>query len=169
VTIAVYPGSFDPVTNGHLDIVRRAAALFDELIVAVYDTPSKALLFNTQERVALFAEAVRDLPNVQVTPYTGLTVEFARSQGASVIVRGMRRIADFEAEFEMALMNATLAPDIEQVYLMTSLEYQFVSASLLKEVVALGGDISRFVPPHVEEALKRRLAPRTAVPEEVRP
>lgn len=169
MTIAVYPGSFDPVTNGHLDIVRRAAALFDELIVAVYDTPSKALLFNTQERVALFAEATRDLPNVRVTPYTGLTVEFARSQGASVIVRGMRRIADFEAEFEMALMNATLAPDIEQVYLMTSLEYQFVSASLLKEVVALGGDISKFVPPHVEEALKQRLAPRTPVPGEVRP
>lgn len=161
---AVYPGGFDPVTNGHLDIVRRAASIFDEVIVAVYDTPSKSLLFNTKERVALFSEAVVGIPNVRVVPYTGLTVDYARQIGARVIVRGMRRIADFESEFEMALMNKNLAPDLEELYFITALAYQYVSASLLKEVAALGGPISEFVPPHVERALIERLRPMGVAP-----
>lgn len=161
---AVYPGGFDPVTNGHLDIVRRAASIFDEVIVAVYDTPSKSLLFNTKERVALFSEAVVAIPNVRVVPYTGLTVDYARQIGARVIVRGMRRIADFESEFEMALMNKNLAPDLEELYFITALAYQYVSASLLKEVAALGGPISEFVPPHVERALIERLRPMGVAP-----
>ena len=150
---AIYPGGFDPVTNGHLDIVRRAASIFDEVVVAVYDTPSKSMLFNTKERVELFSEAVVGIPNVRVAPYMGLTVDYARRIGARVIVRGMRRIADFESEFEMALMNKNLAPDLEELYFITALAYQYVSASLLKEVAALGGAISQFVPPHVEHAL----------------
>jgi len=161
---AVYPGGFDPVTNGHLDIARRAASIFDELVIAIYDTPSKSLLFNTQERVALFSEAVSGTGNVHVTPYKGLTVDYARKIGARVIVRGMRRITDFESEFEMALMNKTLAPDLEEVYFITALEYQYVSATLLKEVAGLGGPISQFVPPHVEKALIQRLQPAGVVP-----
>jgi pantetheine-phosphate adenylyltransferase len=160
---AVYPGGFDPVTNGHLDIARRAAAIFDELLIAIYDTPSKSLLFNTQERVALFSEAVTDLANVQVVPYKGLTVDYARQIGARVIVRGMRRVTDFEAEFEMALMNKTMAPDLEEIYFITALEYQYVSATLLKEVAGLGGPISQFVPAHVERALIERLQPAGVV------
>lgn len=161
---AIYPGGFDPVTNGHLDIVRRAASIFDDVIVAVYDTPSKSLLFNTKERVALFSEAVVGIPNVRVVPYKGLTVDYARRVGARVIVRGMRRIADFESEFEMALMNKNLAPDLEELYFITALAYQYVSASLLKEVAALGGAISQFVPPHVEHALIERLRPTGVAP-----
>ena len=161
---AIYPGGFDPVTNGHLDIVQRAASIFDEVIVAVYDTPSKSLLFNTKERVALFNEAVASVPNARVVPYVGLTVDFARQVGARVIVRGMRRIADFESEFEMALMNKNMAPDVEEIYFITALAYQYVSASLLKEVAALGGPISQFVPPHVERALIGRLRPAGVAP-----
>jgi pantetheine-phosphate adenylyltransferase len=164
VITAIYPGGFDPVTNGHLDIVQRAASIFDDVIVAVYDTPSKSLLFNTQERVALFSEAVAGIANARVVPYVGLTVDFARRVGARVIVRGMRRIADFESEFEMALMNKNMAPEVEEVYFITALAYQYVSASLLKEVAALGGPISQFVPPHVERALIERLRPAGVVP-----
>lgn len=156
-TTAVYPGSFDPVTNGHLDIVRRAANLFDHVIVAVFDTPSKNLLFNTQERVELFRKAVESDPNVTVQSYTGLTVEFARQAGAETIVRGLRSTLDFPREFEMALMNKKLAPDVELVCLMSSLRYQFLSSSLLKEVAALGGDIDDLVPEHVASALKEKL------------
>ena len=156
MTRAMYPGSFDPVTYGHLDIVARASRLFGELVVAVYDAPPKRLLFTTEERVALFREAVRDLPNVQVVPYRGLTVEFARSVGATVLVRGLRAGSDFENEFEMALMNKKLAPDVESVFLMSSLEWQFLSASRVKEIALLGGDISHLVPPHVARALVER-------------
>lgn len=159
-TIAIYPGSFDPVTNGHLDIVRRAANLFDEIIVAVFDTPSKRLLFNTDERVELFRKAVASYPNVRVQKYTGLTVEFARSAGAKAIVRGLRATLDFLREFEMALMNKKLAPDVELVCLMSSLRYQFLSSSLLKEVAELGGDIHDLVPEHVASALKEKLQVR---------
>ncbi len=130
---AIYPGSFDPVTNGHLDIVNRAAALFDRVVICVYDVPAKHLLFTTQERVDLMKKSVAHLHNVQVTPYNGLTVDFAHKMKAKVIVRGLRMSSDFEREFEMALMNKKLAPDIELVCLMTSLEYQFISSSLLKE------------------------------------
>ena len=154
--VALYPGSFDPVTNGHLDIIRRAAVLFDRVIVGVYDRPLKNLMFNIQERVDMMTEAVKDLPNVQVTSYSGLTVAFARKVGAQVVVRGLRASSDFEREFEMALMNKKLAPDVELVCMMTSLEFQFLSSSLIKEAVSLGGCIESLVPPHVAEALKER-------------
>jgi len=153
VTIAIYPGSFDPVTNGHLDIVGRAAPLFDELIISVYDVPQKTLVFSTRERVELMKKAARHIPNTRVESYSGLTVAFAREVNARVIVRGLRMISDFEREFEMALMNKKLAPDIELVCLMTSLEYQFISSSLLKEACQLGGDISNLVPSQVADAL----------------
>jgi len=156
VTIAIYPGSFDPVTNGHLDIANRAAALFDELIICVYDVPQKTLMFNTKERVALMEKAVKHLKNVRVEPYTGLTVAFAQRKNAKVIVRGLRMSSDFEREFEMALMNKKLGPDVELVCLMTSLEYQFISSSLLKEACELGGNITSLVPEHVAAALAKK-------------
>lgn len=156
MTIAIYPGSFDPVTNGHLDIVNRAATLFDEVFIGVYDRPLKNLMFNTQERVDLMKKAVAHLPNVRVTRYNGLTVDFARKMKAKVMVRGLRMSSDFEREFEMALMNKKLDPEIELVCLMTSLEFQFLSSSLLKEACELGGDITGLVPRHVAAALKKK-------------
>ena len=156
MTSAIYPGSFDPVTNGHLDIASRAAALFDELIICVYDVPLKSLMFSTRERVDLMKKSVTHIPNVRVEPYTGLTVSFAQKVNARVLVRGLRMSSDFEREFEMALMNKKLAPDIELVCLMTSLEYQFISSSLLKEACQLGGDISSLVPEHVAVALAKK-------------
>ncbi len=156
MTSAIYPGSFDPVTNGHLDIANRAAALFDELIIGVYDRPSKHLLFSTEERVDLIKKAVTHLPNVRVTSYSGLTVDFAREVKAKVMVRGLRMSSDFEREFEMALMNKNLDRDVELVCLMTSLEFQFLSSSLLKEACELGGDINDLVPKHVAAALKKK-------------
>ena len=151
---ALYPGSFDPFSMGHLDVAARSSAIFDELLIAVYSsTGHKGSMFTTEERVSLVRQAVEHLPNVDVVPFEGLVVEFARNAGAKVIVRGLRTAADFEYEYEMAFMNKKLAPDIELVCLMTSLQYQFVSASLLKEVAALGGDIEGLVPKHVAEAL----------------
>lgn len=157
MTVAIYPGSFDPVTLGHIDIAVRAAAIFDKLIVTVYDTPSKELMFNTKERVELFSKALEHVTNVEVAPFRGLVVECARQNGANVIVRGLRSGSDFEYEFEMAYMNKSLAPQTEVVCLMASLPYQYVSSSLLKEVVSLGGDVTRLVPPHVMEAVKGKL------------
>ena len=156
MTKAIYPGSFDPVTNGHLDIANRASALFDEVIIGVYDRPSKNLMFSTAERVSLVKKAVAHLPNVRVTAYDELTVDFACKMKAKVIVRGLRMSSDFEREFEMALMNKQLNREIELVCLMTSLEYQFLSSSLLKEACELGGDISGLVPKHVAVALKKK-------------
>jgi len=156
LTNAIYPGSFDPVTNGHLDIANRAAALFDKLIIGVYDRPSKHLMFSTEERVNLVKKAVTHLPNVRVTAYDELTVDFACKMKAKVIVRGLRMSSDFEREFEMALMNKQLNREIELVCLMTSLEYQFLSSSLLKEACELGGDITNLVPKHVAVALKKK-------------
>ena len=154
----LYPGSFDPVTNGHLDLALRSLDIFDELVIGVYDTPSKNLIFNTQERVALFANALGNAPNVTVTPYSGLTVDHARKINAKAILRGLRAITDFENEFEMALMNRKLNPDIEVVCLMTSLEHLFLSSSRVKEVASLGGEIKDLVPPNVAQALIDRLA-----------
>ena len=156
MTSAIYPGSFDPVTNGHLDIANRAAALFDELIIGVYDRPQKHLMFSTQERIDLIRRAVTHLANVRVTSYNGLTVDFARKMKAKVMVRGLRMSSDFEREFEMALMNKKLDREIELVCLMTSLEFQFLSSSLLKEACELGGDITSLVPKHVAVALKKK-------------
>ena len=157
MTIALYPGSFDPVTNGHVDIARRAANVFERLIVGVYDAPPKRLLFETEERIDLFRQAVADVANIEVIPYTGLTVHLAKKLDAKVMVRGLRANSDFEHEFEMAMMNRNMDPDIEVVCMMTRTEYQFLSSSLLKEVCSLGGKIDNLVPPHVEEALKRKL------------
>ena len=149
----VYPGSFDPVTVGHVDVVTRAAALFDKVIVAVYSVPSKDLLFDADERVSLFTGAVRNLTNVEVTKFEGLVVRFAKEVGAKVIVRGLRSGSDFEYEFDMAFMNRRLAPDLDMVFFMTSQDNMFVSSSLLKEVARLGGDITTMVPPYVAEAV----------------
>ena len=157
MTTALYPGSFDPVTNGHVDIARRAANVFDHLVVGVYDAPPKRLLFETEERIDLFQQAVADVANIEIIPYTGLTIHLAKKLGAKVMVRGLRANSDFEHEFEMAMMNRNMDPDIEVVCMMTRTEYQFLSSSLLKEVCSLGGKIDNLVPPHVEEALKRKL------------
>lgn len=150
---AVYPGSFDPVTLGHVDVTARAASLFDRIIVAVYSTPSKNLLFSTKERVNLFRNAVGHIPNVEVRQFEGLVVRFAQDVGAAVIVRGLRSGADFEYEYDMAFMNRRLAPDVDMVSFMTSQEYMFISSSLLKEVARLGGDITSMVPPDVAQAV----------------
>ena len=155
---AVFPGTFDPVTNGHVDVVRRAARLFGDLVVAIYDDPPKRLMFSTDERVAMFRKAIADMEGVEVRPYMGLTVAFAQDIGAEVVIRGLRIGADFEYEREMALMNRTLRPDIEDAYLIASLENQYVSSSRVKEIAALGGDISDFVPPHVVAEVRERLS-----------
>ena len=155
---AIYPGSFDPAHNGHIDIAKRAAEVFDELVIAVYKSPpTKSLMFSTEERVELFAEAVRDVPNISVVPFTGLAPTVARDNGAQFIVRGLRAGFDFETEFEMALMWRHVAPDIDVVCIMSSLDYQFVYSSRIKEVASLGADISALVPPHIGEALARKL------------
>ncbi len=160
MTIAVYPGTFDPITNGHLDIARRAAGLFEKLIVGVYDLPDKRLLFNTEERIDLFRRSVDDLSNVEVAAYGGLSVDFAVEVGARTLVRGLRMSGDFEREFEMALMNKNLRPDLELVCMMARAEYQFLSSSLLKEVASLGGDIESLVPDHVAGTLRKKLTIR---------
>ena len=162
--VAIYPGSFDPVTNGHLDIVTRAARLFDKVVVGVFDTPAKALLFSTRERVDLMREAVAHLTNVEVKTYSTLTVDFARTEKAPVLVRGLRMGSDFEREFEMAMMNKQLAPDVELVCLMARAEYQFLSSTLLKEAVQFGDSskVENMVSPAVLAALKRKFGPKAA-------
>jgi pantetheine-phosphate adenylyltransferase len=157
MSTAIFPGTFDPITNGHLDIARRAAELFDHLIVTVYARPTKTLLFSTEERLDMAKKAFQDWPNVTVESYDGLTVEVARLKGAKAIVRGLRVVGDFEFEFQMALMNRTLAPEIESVCLMTTKEYYFLSSSIVKEVATLNGDISGLVPPYVVTALKNKI------------
>ena len=159
MTIAIYAGSFDPVTLGHLDIIQRGASIFDELVVGVYDRPEKRLLFSTEERVQMAQQAVVKLKNVRVQSYSGLTVDFAKQVGAQVMVRGLRMSSDFEREFEMAMMNKKLAPELELVCFMASLQYQFLSSSLLKEVAQLGGCLDEMVPDHVAKALSRKFAP----------
>ncbi len=156
--IAVYPGTFDPVHLGHVDIAGRAAGLFDRLIIAVYDRPMKSLLFPPEKRVEMIEQAMAHLPNVTVQSYGGLTVDFVRSVGARVIVRGMRVIKDFELEYQMALSNRQLAPDIDTVCLMTSLEYAFLSSTIVREIAIAGGSVQALVPPHVCEALQTALA-----------
>ncbi len=156
MTIAIYPGTFDPITNGHLDIATRAAKLFDKLIIGVYDTPNKNLLFTTEERVELARQATTNLPNVEVESFSGLAVNFAKRKQAQVMVRGMRMTSDFEREFELAMMNKKLYPELELVVFMANLKYQFLSSSLLKEVAELSGNIDDLVPKHVAEALRRK-------------
>ena len=155
MTVAVYPGSFDPVTNGHIDIAQRASRLFDTVIMSIFDRPNKNLLFSTPERIALLKEATRNLPQVRVDTYSDLTVEYVRKVGASVIVRGLRDPRDFDHEFQMAQINHTLAPDIDVVLFMAGHQYTFFSSSTVREIASLGGDVSWLVPAHVAEALKR--------------
>ena len=158
---AVYPGRFDPVTLGHVDIAQRAATLFDRVVVAVYELPPSGCLFTTEQRVSLFAEAVRHIEHVEVKPFTGLIVDFAREAAAKVLVRGIRAVTDFEAEFDMALMNSKMAPEIESVYLMASLEHLFVSGHRIREVASMGYDVAELVPPHVAEALRGKFGGKT--------
>lgn len=153
--IAVYPGSFDPVTNGHLDVIRRAAGIFDKVIVGVGRNVGKAPLFTTEERVSLIQVAVSELQNVEVQSFDGMLVAFAKQHGASVLVKGLRAISDFEYEFQMALANRHLDPSVETMFLMTSAEYQFLSSSIVKEMVRVGGDCSPLVPAVVMDALRR--------------
>ena len=156
MTIAIYPGSFDPITNGHLDIAIRTAKLFDKLIIGVFDTPNKPLLFSTEERVELVRQATSNLANVETQSYSGLTIDFAHKVNANAMVRGLRMSGDFEREFDMAMMNRKLSPDLELICLMSNLKYQFVSSSMLKEAALLGGKIADLVPKPVAEALKRK-------------
>ena len=153
--IAVYPGKFDPVTNGHLDIVNRSVGMFDQLVVAVHDR--RDTMFTTEERVSFFQEAVRSLPSVSVKPFRGLIVDFAKEVSAGFLVRGIRAVTGFETEFDMALMNKKMAPEIESVYLMASIDHLFVSASRIREVASLGYDVKGLVPTHVHEALAVKL------------
>jgi len=157
LTIAIYPGSFDPITNGHIDIATRAARLFQKLIIGIYEAPNKRPLFTIKERVELARQATAGLPNVEVEPFSGLTVDFAKKVKAQAMVRGLRMSADFEREFDMAMMNKRLLPELELVCLMASVEYQFLSSTLLKEAASLGGNISDLVPKHVATALRKRV------------
>lgn len=157
MTTAMYPGSFDPITNGHFDIIIRASKLFDKLIIGVYENPEKQVLFTTKERAELVEKSVANLPNVEVRVFSGLTVNFAREVNAQTIVRGLRMSADFEREFDLAMMNKKLSPDVELICLMSDLKYQFLSSSLLKEAARLGGNVDNFVPKHVAEALRKKV------------
>ncbi|WP_324717684.1 pantetheine-phosphate adenylyltransferase [Carboxydochorda subterranea] len=158
MSVAVYPGSFDPVTFGHLDIITRAAALFDTLYVAVLQNPSKQPLFSVEERLAMLQEACRPLSNVRCETFSGLVVDYARSRHAIAIVRGLRAVSDFEYEFVMATMNRNLESRIDTVFIVTSSEYAFISSSLIKEVARFGGDVGRWVPPGVAERLRSRFS-----------
>ncbi|MCX7818188.1 MAG: pantetheine-phosphate adenylyltransferase [Kiritimatiellae bacterium] len=154
---AIYAGTFDPITLGHLDLIGRAAAIFPRLILAVAKNPPKRTLFTPEQRAAIAAEAVRELPNVEVELFDGLLVEFARRRGVRVLVRGLRAFSDFEFEFQMALTNRKLAPDIETLFLMPTEEYSYVSSSTVRQIAELGGDVRRFVPHCAWLALQSRL------------
>jgi pantetheine-phosphate adenylyltransferase len=154
---AMYPGTFDPITLGHEDLVRRAATLFDRVVVAIADNPgTKAPLFTTEERVAMASSALAELENVDVTGYAGLTVDFAREHKLRVIIRGLRAVSDFEYEFQLANMNRHLTDEVETAFLTPTEKYTFISSSLVREVAQLGGDVSKFVSPKVKEALMKR-------------
>ncbi len=158
--IAVYPASFDPITRGHLDVAVRAAAIFDQVILAVYDRPLKSLLFSTDQRVALAREAVYDIPNLRVDTYSGLTPQYARSVGSNVIVRGLRSIGDFDREWTLAQLYRKVDPEIEVVCLVASQQFSYVSSSAVKEIAELGGPIDELVPPNVAQALAQAFAAR---------
>ena len=160
--VGVYPGSFDPITNGHLDLIQRGARITDRLIVAVLGNEQKEPLFSVEERLEMLAEVVRGMPNVEVDSFDGLLVDYAKRRGASVILRGIRAISDYEYELQMALMNRRLAPEIETVFMMAGEAYSFISSRIVKEVISLGGNITDLVPPSVEVRLRLRIpAPKS--------
>jgi pantetheine-phosphate adenylyltransferase len=154
---ALFPGTFDPIHFGHIDIATRAVRLFDEVVVAVYDRPLKTLMFSPEERLSLVKRALQDQPKIRILTYSGMTVDFCRKIEAQVIVRGLRVFSDFEFEFRMALANHRLAPDIESIAFITDEEHTFVSSSTVREIASLGGDVSSMVPPYVNAALKKKL------------
>ncbi len=155
---AVYPGTFDPITNGHQDLVRRASGIFDRVVIGIAANPGKAPLFPLDARVELARRVLEELPNVTVIGYAGLTVDFAQEQGCAVVIRGLRAVSDFEFEFQLANMSRHLAPDVDYVFLTPKEQFTFISSTLVREIAHLGGDVSRFVPPIVAEALARRRA-----------
>ena len=157
MVIAVYPGSFDPATYGHLDIIKRASVSFDKVIVGVLHNSAKSPLFSVEERVNILEKATKDIPNVEIKAFEGLSVNFARENHAQVIVRGLRAVTDFEFELQMAQTNRVLAPDIDTVFLTTSLEYAYLSSTILKEVASYGGDLGRFAPPEITDAVKIKM------------
>ncbi len=154
---AIYPGSFDPFTNGHLDVVHRAARLFDRVIVAVAKNDGKHPLFNSEERTALIQESIKDLPNVEAGAFDSLLVDYVKTHSAQAVVRGLRAISDFEFEFQMALMNRSLNDSFETIFMMPKDSYTFLSSRIVKEIARLGGDVSAFVPVHVRAALAAKL------------
>lgn len=161
-TTALYPGTFDPITNGHYDLVRRAAAIFSSVTVAIAANPGKAPLFTLEQRVAMAKQVLADIPNVQVTGYTGLTVDFAVQLGTKVVVRGLRAVADFEFEFQLATMSRHLSDQVDYVFLTPTEQYNFISSTLIREIASFGGNVSEFVHPIVVNALKARWAERKA-------
>ena len=160
---AIYPGSFDPVTNGHIDIIRRAAAISDELIVGVLQNKAKSPLFSVEERVIILREVTKNLKNVKIIPFEGLLIDFAAQMDAKVIVRGLRAITDFEYELQMSQTNRKLNADIETLFLTTSLEYSYLSSTTVKEVASFGGDISQFVPEFVAEKVTEKIKEKRRV------
>ncbi len=158
MNIGIYPGSFDPITYGHLDIITRSAKLFDKLIVAVLSNPQKQPLFTVEERLEMIKESVKDIKNIEVDSFSGLLVDFARLKQAKVIVKGLRAVSDFEYELQMALMNNKLDGEIETIFIMTSSKYSYLSSSIVKEVSRFGGCIKGLVPPIVEKQLKQKFA-----------
>jgi pantetheine-phosphate adenylyltransferase len=155
---AVYPGTFDPITRGHEDLVRRASRLFDEVVVGIADSQAKRTFFTLEERVALAREGLAGYPNVQVAGFSGLLMDFLRAQGSRLIVRGLRAVSDFEFEFQMAGMNRNLYPDVETIFLTPAEQYQFISATMVREIATMGGDVSKFVSPRVVESFTAKLA-----------
>lgn len=153
---ALYPGTFDPITNGHHDLVRRAVDIFGRVLVAIAANPGKAPLFTVDERVDLAREVLRDIPNVEVTGYTGLTVDFARQRGLNVVVRGLRAVSDFEFEFQLANMSRHLAREVDYVFMTPQEQFTFISSTLVREIAQFGGDVSQFVHPTVAEALRKK-------------
>ena len=154
---ALFPGTFDPIHYGHIDIAERASRLFDEVIMAVYDRPLKSLMFGPEERISLVREAFKDMPKIKVTGYSGLTVDFCHQVGAQVVVRGLRVFSDFEFEFRMALANQRLSKDIETVALITAEQHTFLSSSTVREIAMLNGNVTSMVPPHVDKALRAKV------------